>query len=157
MQTIAGIHYNLSFPSEFWQAWQQASQNNQDPQEFINEKYFALIRNFQRHSFLLLYLLGCKSCGVCLFLIRPSAWLSQFKCRRTLSTYATSLRMSRLGYQNTVQRDLQVSYNHLPDYIDNLSNAIHALSPFADIGVKPNGVYQQMNANVCKSKMNIMV
>jgi glutamate--cysteine ligase len=57
--------------------------------------------------------------------------------------------MSRLGYQNTVQRDLQVSYNHLPDYIRDLSHAIHTpYPPFAELGVKKDGVYQQMNTNV---------
>ena len=149
MQTIAGIHYNLSFPSEFWQAWQQASQNNQDPQEFINEKYFALIRNFQRHSFLLLYLLGASPAVCACFLLGRQHGLASLSAGTLYQPYATSLRMSRLGYQNTVQRDLQVSYNHLPDYIDNLSSAIHTpYPPFADIGVKKDGVYQQMNANV---------
>jgi glutamate--cysteine ligase len=57
--------------------------------------------------------------------------------------------MSRLGYQNTVQRDLQVSYNHLPDYISDLSHAIHTpYPPFAELGVKKDSVYQQMNTNV---------
>ena len=42
MQTISGIHYNWSMPG------------------VSNEEYFALIRNFRRHSFLLLYLFGAS-------------------------------------------------------------------------------------------------
>ncbi|MCP5175699.1 MAG: glutamate--cysteine ligase [Moraxellaceae bacterium] len=149
MQTIAGIHYNLSFPNEFWQAWQQASQNTQDLQEFINEKYFALIRTFQRHSYLLLYLLGASPAVCSCFLLGREHNLKSLSAGTLYQPYATSLRMSRLGYQNTVQRDLQVSYNHLPDYIDNLSHAIHTeYAPFAELGIKKDGVYQQMNANI---------
>jgi len=40
MQTISGIHYNFSFPGA------------------TSEQYFALIRNFRRHSWLPLYLFG---------------------------------------------------------------------------------------------------
>ena len=42
MQTISGIHYNWSLPG------------------LGNDEYFALIRNFRRHSFLLLYLFGAS-------------------------------------------------------------------------------------------------
>ena len=42
MQTISGIHYNWSMPG------------------LSNDDYFALIRNFRRHSFLLLYLFGAS-------------------------------------------------------------------------------------------------
>src|SRR5690606_19112896 len=42
MQTISGIHYNWSMPG------------------LSNEQYFALIRNFRRHSFLLLLLFGAS-------------------------------------------------------------------------------------------------
>jgi glutamate--cysteine ligase len=42
MQTISGIHYNWSLPG------------------LGNDEYFALIRNFRRHAFLLLYLFGAS-------------------------------------------------------------------------------------------------
>ncbi|MDO8417961.1 MAG: glutamate--cysteine ligase [Agitococcus sp.] len=149
MQTIAGIHYNLSFPPEFWQAWQTASETSGELQDFINEQYFGLIRNFQRHSYLLLYLLGASPAVCACFLLGRDHNLASLGTGTLYQPYATSLRMSRLGYQNTVQRDLQVSYNHLPDYIRDLSHAIHTpYPPFAELGVKKDGVYQQMNTNV---------
>ncbi len=46
MQTISGIHYNWSMPG------------------VSTEDYFALIRNFRRHSFLLLYLVRRLTRGV---------------------------------------------------------------------------------------------
>ena len=42
MQTISGIHYNWSMP------------------EVSSDQYFALIRNFRRHAFLLLVLFGAS-------------------------------------------------------------------------------------------------
>eukprot|EP01038_Epipyxis_sp_PR26KG_P020275 gene20275-28706_t len=42
MQTISGIHYNWSLPG------------------VDSEQYFALIRNFRRHAFVLLYLFGAS-------------------------------------------------------------------------------------------------
>lgn len=149
MQTIAGIHYNLSFPSEFWQAWQTASQTTGALQDFINDKYFALIRSFQRHSYLLLYLLGASPAVCGCFLMGRQHNLQNLSADTLYQPYATSLRMSRLGYQNTVQRDLQVSYNQLDEYIDDLSHAIHTpYPPFAELGIKKDGIYQQMNTNV---------
>ena len=43
MQTISGVHYNFSLPAPL-----------------SNDAYFALIRNFRRHSWLLLYLFGAS-------------------------------------------------------------------------------------------------
>ncbi|HEX4975680.1 MAG TPA: glutamate--cysteine ligase, partial [Pseudomonadales bacterium] len=60
MQTIAGIHYNFSFPDEFWQAFQVNEQNTQTLRDFASSSYFALIRNFQRFSPLLIYLFGAS-------------------------------------------------------------------------------------------------
>ena len=52
MQTISGIHYNFSLPDEAWPAlgWRGGP----------NDAYFALIRNFRRHSWLVLYLFGAS-------------------------------------------------------------------------------------------------
>jgi len=50
MQTIAGIHYNVSFPDEFWQHFQQAENNQDSLQSFKSARSMDLIRNFQRNS-----------------------------------------------------------------------------------------------------------
>ena len=51
MQTISGIHYNFSLPDEAWPALGASGPN---------EGYFALIRNFRRHSWLPIYLFGAS-------------------------------------------------------------------------------------------------
>lgn len=149
MQTIAGIHYNLSFPEEFWQRYQWQMADAESLQHFISANYFALIRNFQRHSWLLLYLLGASPAS-CASFLRGKQHRLQLDHHNTLYLpAATSLRMSNVGYQNTLQADLQVSYNSLDEYVDDLSRAIETpYPPFEAIGVQVNGIWRQINANV---------
>lgn len=150
MQTIAGIHYNLSFPDEFFLRWQEQEGDTRSLQDFRSEKYFGLVRNFQRESWLLLYLLGASP-AVCASFLRGREHGLQDGGRGTLYLpKATSLRMSSLGYQNTVQSDLRVSYNGIDEYVRDLSAAIHTPFPrFEQIGLKnARGEYQQINTNV---------
>ena len=150
MQTIAGIHYNLSFPDEFFLRWQEKEGDARTLQNFRSEKYFGLVRNFQRESWLLLYLLGASP-AVCASFLQGREHGLQAWGRGTLYLpKATSLRMSSLGYQNTVQSDLRVSYNGVDEYVRDLSAAIHTPFPrFEQIGLKnAQGEYQQINTNV---------
>mgnify|MGYP000579539953 CR=1 FL=1 len=57
--------------------------------------------------------------------------------------------MSDLGYTNKEQEDLNISYNSLPEYLAGVRAAIKMPSAnFANIGVKVDGEYRQLNANV---------
>ena len=59
MQTIAGIHYNFSLPPALWDAlFQLQGGEGKADKDFITDSYFALIRNFRRYSWLLIYLFG---------------------------------------------------------------------------------------------------
>lgn len=150
MQTIAGIHYNLSFPDSFFQTWQEQEGDSRSLQDFRSDKYLGLVRNFQRQSWLLLYLLGASP-AVCSTFLKGRQHMLQENGKGTLYLpKATSLRMSSLGYQNTVQAGLRVSYNGLNDYVRDLDHAIR--TPYADfekIGLKdPQDNYQQINTNV---------
>jgi len=71
--------------------------------------------------------------------------------------YATSLRMSDLGYRNRNQAGLSVSVNSLEEYVRDLNHAIYTPhSPYQAMGVKDTdapgepGVfgYRQLNANI---------
>lgn len=150
MQTIAGIHYNLSFPDTFFAKWQEQEKDSRSLQDFRSEKYFGLVRNFQRQSWLLLYLLGASP-AVCSTFLRGRQHQLQENGKGTLYLpKATSLRMSSLGYQNTVQAGLQVSYNGLNEYVHDLDHAIRTpYSDFEKIGLKnAEGGYQQINTNI---------
>lgn len=150
MQTIAGIHYNLSFPDAFWQAWQARTGDTGTLADFRSAKYFGLVRNFQRQSWLLLYLLGASP-AVCASFLRGREHRLQDGGRGTLFLpEATSLRMSSLGYQNTVQSELRVSYNGLDAYVRDLDHAIRTPYPlFEQIGLRDAaGHYQQISTNI---------
>lgn len=149
MQTIAGIHYNVSFPDSFWQRWHDQAGDTRSLQDFKSDKYLGLVRNFQRHSWLLLYLLGASPAVCGTFLEGRQHGLQAMPSGTLYLPDATSLRMSSLGYQNDAQSDLNVSYNALAEYIHDLDKAIRTpYPPYEAAGVKKAGVYQQINANV---------
>src|SRR5690606_32111389 len=60
MQTISGIHYNFSLPEAGWAILQRADRHEGAAQDYRTAAYFSLIRNFRRHSWLLLYLFGAS-------------------------------------------------------------------------------------------------
>jgi len=60
MQTIAGVHYNWSLPDAFWPALYDCCSATGSLQDFISARYFGLIRNFLRYSWLIPYLFGAS-------------------------------------------------------------------------------------------------
>ncbi|MBT5095060.1 MAG: glutamate--cysteine ligase, partial [Halobacteriovoraceae bacterium] len=62
---------------------------------------------------------------------------------------STSLRLSDLGYTNSKQGKINISYNDISSYVAGLRGAI--ITPDSDwqkIGVSENGSYKQLNANI---------
>ena len=147
MQTIAGIHYNFSMSDSFWEYWHQEQQSSASLQNFKTESYFALIRNFHRYSWMLLYLFGASPALCQTFLQGKKHNLQTLHEGTLYEPYATSLRMGDLGYQSDAQEDLLVCYNHLSTYIESLHEAITAPHPdYQAIGLKDaNGNYKQLN------------
>ena len=149
MQSIAGIHYNFSFPEQFWIDYQQQLGETGDLMDFKSKYYFTLIRNFRCHSWLLLYLFGASPVLDRSFMNERKFDLEQFLPNTFGLEYATSLRMSDLGYQNAAQDDLQVSYNSLDEYTKTLGEAVRRpYPPYEEIGMKKEGQYVQLNTNI---------
>lgn len=152
MQAIAGIHFNYSVPEKLWEFLYSQSDKTQSFSDFKNAAYFGLIRNFQRCGWLILYLFG-TSPAICknFFKSRPNL-MTQFEelDNGTLfHPYATSLRMSDIGYKSKNQANLQIDYNTLDGYVKSLSAAIS--TPYLDyekIGICENGQYKQLNTNI---------
>ncbi len=128
MQTISGIHYNWSMPG------------------ISTEAYFGLIRNFRRHSFLLLYLFGASPALCSSFVEGRDHGLQTLKGKTLYLPHATSLRMGRLGYQSDAQASLSVSYNSLESYASSLQQALTKPYPaYEAVGIKnPGGDYNQL-------------
>lgn len=134
MQTIAGLHYNLSIGDDLFVAWQQCLGNKSPLTAFKNQQYLALIRNFKRLSPLVLYLTGASPSVCACFVKGREHHLIPLSDSQTTyyAPYATSLRMGKLGYTNSVQKALDIRYNTLDEYIAGLRQAIY--TPFADFG-----------------------
>ena len=151
MQVIAGIHFNFSLPEEFWAAFQEQEGDRRSLQDFRSESYFGLIRNLQRHGWLILYLFGASPAVCKSFLDGKATTLPEFDDHTCYGPYATSLRMSNVGYTNRTEKKsgVNVCYNSLPEYLASLSQAINTpWPPYERIGVKVNGEYRQLNANI---------
>jgi len=156
MQTIAGVHYNFSFADELWAPLQEASSKSSAAgaktlslQDYRSERYMGMIRNFQRNSWIIPFLFGASPALCESFLNGRPSRLETLVPGTRYGKFATSLRMSDLGYQNNVQSQLKVSTNCLKEYIANLEHAIRTEDPYyQSIGVLENGHYKQLNANV---------
>ncbi|PCJ29042.1 MAG: glutamate--cysteine ligase, partial [Moraxellaceae bacterium] len=155
MQTIAGIHYNVSMPDDFWPGYQKLLNNTDPLQSFISEQYFGLIRNFQRFVGLVIYLYGASPTVCGSFLKGRDHQLENFNDSTLYLPYGTSLRMSDLGYQNDAQSDLSISYNSLEEYVETLTTAIDTPHPaYEDLGTKNTNPekgteeYLQLNTNI---------
>jgi len=145
MQTISGIHYNFSLPEAAWALLQQADGERGPTDAYQDSGYFALIRNFRRHSWLLLLLFG-SSPGVCgTFLGGRPHELTAWETGTYYAPYGTSLRMGRLGYQSEAQASLAVSFNCLRSYAETLNRGLTEIYPrYAAIGIRDGEKYRQI-------------
>ena len=126
MQTIAGLHYNLSFGDGLFEHWQAqlADKSSKSLADFKNDKYLGLIRNFKRLTSLVLYLLGASPSVCPCFIAGREHDLERLNDSTLYKPTATSLRMGKLGYTNSVQEHLDIRYNNLPEYVAGLRRAI---------------------------------
>lgn len=150
MQIISGIHYNFSLPIEFWQARLGIADAESGKNE-ISAAYFKLIRNYYRFGWVIPYLFGASP-AICSSFIKgretdlPFEYTESGMC---YLPYATSLRLSDLGYTNKNQSNLGITFNDLETYVKGVKQAIRTPSAeYAAMGVKKDGKYLQLNTNV---------
>ncbi|OUS25525.1 glutamate--cysteine ligase ['Osedax' symbiont bacterium Rs2_46_30_T18] len=149
MQSIAGIHYNFSLSDDLWQVLQSIDGSQQSLQDYRSDGYFSLIRNFRRQSWLLLYLFGSSPALSDSFMGDTEHQLQTMNGHTLYLPHATSLRMSDFGYSNKAQESLDICFNYLDSYANSLRSAIKTPFPaYQEMGVKVNGSYRQLNANV---------
>lgn len=149
MQAIAGIHYNFSVPLAFWPFLQAIDGNQDHVQDFRSASYFSLIRNFRRHAWLLYYLFGSTPAVDKSFLENKKHSLDTFDAHTWYGPYATSLRMSDIGYNNSNQSSLRVCHNTINNYITMLEKATHTPHPdYEKIGIKQGDEYMQINTYI---------
>ncbi|HKS34664.1 MAG TPA: glutamate--cysteine ligase [Enterobacteriaceae bacterium] len=146
MQTISGVHYNFSLPMAFWEA-----KCGETDKEAISAGYFRLIRNYYRFGWVIPYLFGASPAICSSFLQGKESTLPFEKtdCGMYYLPYATSLRLSDLGYTNKSQSNLGITFNDLETYVAGLKRAIKTPSDeYAKIGLQKDGEYLQINSNI---------
>ncbi|MGF6808622.1 glutamate--cysteine ligase [Paraburkholderia sp. Clong3] len=150
MQCIAGIHYNYSLSEDVWRLLHADQQSTANAVDFQSDRYLALIRNFRRTNWLLMYLFGASPALDRRFLRDRKHTLDTFDADTLYRPYATSLRMSDLGYSNTTaQAALHADYDTLPGYLDALAKAVSQPYPaYEQIGTQRDGEWVQINTNV---------
>ena len=151
MQVIAGVHFNYSFSKEFWQLYQQLLNNDEPLQDFISEQYMGLVRNLLRYGWLVPYLFGASPAVCKSFLNGKRTILQEFNENTYYEPYATSLRLGDIGYQNNKEElaGIKACYDSLDAYAESLQHAINTpYSGYEEIGVKVDGEYLQLNANI---------
>jgi len=61
MQTISGVHFNISIPERFWPIYREAvGECGKQTEDFVSQQYFHILRNLRRSSWIILYLFGCS-------------------------------------------------------------------------------------------------
>ena len=145
MQTISGIHYNFSLPEAAWSMLKGSDQDNGPLDAYQDRGYFALIRNFRRHSWLLLILHGASPAVCGSFLGEHPHTLTDWGTGTFIAPHGTSLRMGRLGYQSDAQASLAVSFNSLEGYAKSLHRSLtETYPPYEAIGISDGGEYRQL-------------
>jgi glutamate--cysteine ligase len=150
MQAIAGIHFNYSLPESFWPIYQAIEEDTQPKKDFISQSYMDMARNLHRYGWLVLYLFGASPAICKSFVKGHEHCFEEFDSGTLYKPYATSLRMSDIGYKNDSQSDINISYNSLDAYVSRLILATQtSFTNFEAIGVKDdNGQYNQLNSNI---------
>ena len=132
MQTISGVHYNLSFITDFWKSHLSDESSVEARRHKYSEEYLKIIRHFNQYYFLILYLFGNSPALDYSFLDlsrNKDNFLKNFSKSYDSSTFfllhGTSLRQSPLGYNSALQEGLSISYDSREKYVETMQRALH--------------------------------
>ena len=146
MQCVSGIHYNFSLNDDFFS---KLKPENLSLQEFKNESYLSLVRNFRRNAWLLLYLFGASPVVPKTFIAGRKNFLKELNNEDDYLEYATCLRMSELGYMSKAQDNLYIAYNNIDEYLKDLKNALtKEHKRYGEVGVLKDGKRIQINTSI---------
>lgn len=144
MQVISGVHYNFSFDTKLLNKLSQSRKLTTDA------LYFSAINHYFEFMWLIPYLFGASPVCAKTSIKQKPDYLQPLDNEFYIAEYATSLRMSNLGYKSHAQDNLFISYENLQDYVYDLVNATKTSYPaFENIGLfDDNGLRQQLNGSI---------
>lgn len=157
-QMISGVHYNFSFGDEIIKFLYDRFGVTENWETFKNDLYFKTARNFLRYRWLLIYLFGASPVNHSSY---NSAFIRQSGERekqisselKLYQQYATSVRVSRLGYSNHIEQQSLVSYNQLNAYASDLKHLLHTPSEdYQKLGMFQNNEQVQLNTNLLQDE-----
>jgi glutamate--cysteine ligase len=129
MQTICAVHYNFSFTEGFWQTLAE-QEGRSNTANYRTNRYFDVMRNFRRFSWLPIYLLGASPAVCDSFVNGKQHNLDELGNNSLYLENATSLRNGDLGYQSDAQSSiLNICYNSLDNYVEKIASAV--ATPYA--------------------------
>ena len=150
MQAIAGIHYNFSFPDNFFlKIADFKGLKDEEIKDIKSEIYLGMARNFKRFEWLYFLLFGASPAFSETFTEKNLSSFEKSAKGSYFKEQATSLRMGDLGYISETQDELNISINSIQEYIQDLKTALtktHA--EYENIGEFSDEQRIQLNTSV---------
>ena len=145
MQCVAGIHYNFSIDDDSLRLFTEDLSR-----ETKSDIYLGLIRNFKRNFWFLLYFFGASPIFDKSFVSGRNHSIKKINKSDFYQEYATSLRMSEVGYQSYHQKALDIKYNSLDSFIESLKKGIfEEYEVFKSLGLyDENNERQQISSGI---------
>ncbi|WDE95902.1 glutamate--cysteine ligase [Lentisphaera profundi] len=153
MQAIAGLHYNFSPSTDFWNELAKVNDTKND-KDFRSKHYFSLLRNFRSLNWFLNYLFGASPAFHESF---SELVNSELKEKIGDETYcmpqAVSVRMSDAGYTTSRQGNLNISVNNVEEYTEGLQKAVSEPdAQWANISQKDTHGFTQLSSNFLQAE-----
>ena len=150
-QMISGVHFNFSFDDDVLRKLQRISNSDLSFQEFKNEVYLKITRNYLRHCWLIIYLTGC-SIGSHNTFTKDCIHLmdAEDDYGSHYSTKGPSFRNASCGYKNL--KSLYPSYASVEDFIADVEGFIEkgdlseAKELYTQIRLKPKDPKDYLNS-----------
>lgn len=145
MQCVSGMHYNFSLDTSSLEKL-----TNDKSRSSLDEAYLGLIRNFKRMFWFVLSEFGQTNIVDKSFVKNRSHRLDKLNDNDMYLKYATSLRMSDIGYVSDAQRNLNIKYNSLDGFLRKIKDAITV--PYSEFQQKKlkdaDGEYHQISDGI---------
>jgi len=148
MQAISGIHYNYSLDDSLLKVLFEKD-SHRDFKNSKSEIYFKMLRNIYRMNWLILYLFGASPFLTKSLMRGSKEGFKQLDKDTYFLQYATSLRMSNFGYQNSLRASVNISTASLEKFIDDLLLATKTVSQdFKKMYTDKESKSMQLNENL---------
>ncbi len=149
-QTLSGVHYNFSLKPS---AMKRGLLGVSGASGTASDGYFHIIRNLYRRMPFLTYLFGASPAFDRSYGAPVTARLNPHKSDTLYGEFATSIRLSDLGYTNDVQGRLRMSYDSLDAFVRDLAWATNTCNP--EYLAFSSNEANQLNPNYLQSEQEL--